>query len=407
MAYDVRVRVPRIAPDGSVERDGNGNRIYFNATRRCYTLAEANAQLISLSNQRDVGSGDNIHNQRFVNDLIDYYRREYVRPAVIHNGRRVIGYRSNLNTWNHILDICADYFDGVLLDDVTYEDLRRFSNHLMQTPNIRGRLPAVSTVNGYLSLLRRVFNVGIQLDWLDVNPFKRGQSLIHRSNEVKRNRMLTFEEERLLFDAIEPHFIETTYIRDGRKITQRKFVDRSYLKPLLICALDTAMRVGEIFNLEYQQIDIDARVIFLRGSSAEKTKTGTEGVVPMTERLAETFSAIIQVRPFWKTTDKLIRRFHYKRAFRSACVEAGIPDLQVRDLRATAATRMVLAGAAESQVMKITRHKTMRIFIDHYTNVDVANAQLVGRNLDVFLADQTSKDEVRDDNPNAPKIKRS
>lgn len=80
-----------------------------------------------------------------------------------------------------------------------------------------------------------MFNIAVRQGWLNQNPFGRGEQLVVTRRETVRNRMLTFDEEaRLLAACI-----------DARRL---------HLRPIIICALDTAMRQGEIFRLTWQQI---------------------------------------------------------------------------------------------------------------------------------------------------------
>lgn len=357
--------------------------------KRCYSKSEALTQLANFNT--DVENEDFIPtDDHSFRELVEYYRTEYVKDAVFINGRKVSGFRRNIKHVKKLLDELVAHFGDTPLRSVTYEMLRAYAVAIAQTLTVKDTMPAASTVNEKLSTLRRLFNVAIQMDWLDVNPFTRGKSLIDRGAETKRNRMLTFEEEQRLLLACENR--DRVYIY-GRHKTNRskteyiKHVQREHLIPLIICALDTAMRRSEIFDLEWSQIDLKNRVIYLKDKAAEKTKTGTGGILPMTDRLHDILSQLHE-----SSRDKnVFVRFDYKRAFRSACAEAGIEDLQFRDLRSTGATRMVLAGNAESQVMKVTRHKTLKVFLENYTNVDVANAQRIGTNLSKFIKNSTPK----------------
>jgi hypothetical protein len=41
--------------------------------------------------------------------------------------------------------------------------------------------------------------------------------------------------------------------------------------------------------------------------------------------------------------------------------------------------------------MKVTRHRSLKIFLDHYSNIDVLNARRVGENLTKFQAENSDK----------------
>lgn len=316
--------------------------------------------------------------------------------AVYVDGRKVSGYRQQLSNLRVAVDLALEFFGDRRLSEITFEDLRAYQVYMVQKGTRRGP-PSVSTLNNRLSILRRLFSFAIQSYWLDVSPFKRGRNLIDRAGENVRNRMLTFDEERRLLSACEG-VRKVSYTRRNRKnssygdgtrpATMNLPVRRSHLKPLIIFALDTAMRAGEIFELEWGQVDLENRVIDLTGSYAKRTKTGREGLLPISDRVHELLTARFDGQD---PADKVFEKFDYKRSFTSACRDAGIEDLQFRDLRSTGATRMVLAGNAESQVMKVTRHTRLSTFVQHYTNVDAGNARRIGESLSEYLESEQAK----------------
>jgi integrase len=404
-AYDARVRVPRRSDAGEVLRDESGRVLYKDITARCWTPTDANIALLNLINEAENGHSIGHERVRTFGDLADYYTAEYVKPAVIVNGEHLSGFKSNISYKKTIIAELERLVGArTPLTDITFQDLRKVKEQIAQTPTQKGTLPAVSTVNEKMSILRRMFNVAIDKDWLQKSPFKKGEhrgkrKLIDRSAENRRSRQLTFDEEQRLFAVLQPHEVTYTYERKSRKtgvvrsVTSRSWVDRRHLIPIITIALDTALRVGEVFNLEPWQIDFDRNVIYLTHAAAAETKTGEPGIMPMTARVRAVLEEARDLSS-WDPEQKIFRRFEYKRSFNSACAEAGIENLQLRDSRSTGATRMVLAGTPESQVMKTTRHKNLKIFLDHYTNVDIENARQIGRNLDDYIEKQSHKGEL-------------
>jgi integrase len=150
--------------------------------------------------------------------------------------------------------------------------------------------------------------------------------------------------------------------------------------------LDTAMRKGDIFNLTWNQVDLNERVIYITDDE-EKSKTGKAGILPITSRLYEIFKAKEQ----YAQNEFVFQKFDYKRSFGTACKLAEIEDLHFHDLRGTAATRMLMAGISETLVMKITRHTQFKTFFKHYTNVDRQSIQNVGLSLDNLIAKADGK----------------
>src|SRR4028118_334582 len=111
-------------------------------------------------------------------------------------------------------------------------------------------------------MLRKMLNIAEREGWIVINSFKKGESLISNADETKRERGIKREEEIRLLNAC-----------TGR---------RTHLKPVLICALDTAMRKGEILTLCWDDVDFENEVITIK---AFNTKTAKKRQVSMTKRL--------------------------------------------------------------------------------------------------------------------------
>jgi len=388
--WDVRKRFPVVGPDG--------RKTYRDRTRRCYSKSEAAAALANLPQEietmlaaeRQTAKKAAGHGATF-RDLAERFEASEIVPAVFVEGRKITGYKQKLSHLRHIVRMAAEHFGDRRLDGITFEDLRAYQVALAGRRTVRGGPPKAATVNIWMSQLRRLFSYAVEIGWLNDSPFRRGKLFLDRGPEASRNRMLTFDEERRLLAACEG-VVTVTYERAYRRnsahrgkqtVSAVKRARREHLIPLIVCALDTALRRGEIFGLEWRQVDLENGVIHLTApEDLRRTKTGVRGVIPISSRLAR----ILRDRyDGQRPEEKVFGRTDIKRSFASACRDAGIEDLQFRDLRSTAATRMVLAGNPESQVMKITRHTEFETFLKHYSNVDIANARAVAQRLDSFL----------------------
>lgn len=398
-AFDVRVRVPKKDENGNLILNTKGKKTYKDVSGgRKWNKTEANIALINLINRLDVEQrAPASPAQRTFGDLETYYSKEYVKKAVIVGGKKKgRGFKGKISSVTKHVAEMTNYFgrERPLLS-ITYEDLVTLAENLSLKPTQKGTLPAVSTVNEKLSRLRRMFTVAFQKEWITINPFEKGDKLIDRLAENRRNRMMTFEEEIKIHEMCQPHeirFVQERKRKDGTValIRNRRFVDRRHLILYMIASVDTALREGEVFNMEPWQMDFENDVVYLTKEAAEASKTGQAGIIPMSARLKEILLEI-KSRTAWHSNMKIFPKMNYSRSFNSAVKEAGIEDLQFRDLRSTGATRMVLAGGATSHVMKITRHRRIKTFLDHYTNVDMKNAQRIGSDLNKFIENETLK----------------
>jgi integrase len=203
-------------------------------------------------------------------------------------------------------------------------------------------------------MLRRMLTVAQREGWILRNPFAAGDSLISLAAENKRERILTRDEEVKLLAAC-------------------KTPQRAHLKAILICALDTGMRQGEIFSLRWRDVDLEERILNIQ---AFHTKTMKERQVAITTRLAIELERLKASAP--DDRDGLVFGIldNVKRSFTAARSKAGLKDLRFHDLRHTAATRLVGAHIPLSEVGRILGHTQANTTYRYVNaNVETANAR--------------------------------
>ena len=147
-----------------------------------------------------------------------------------------------------------------VLDSIRGDDVEAVRTCLAgaQTGDKGGEVGA----NRLLARLRHMFSWAILRDLVDASPFKKhGVTTIKlaRGAEAPRTRRLNGDEEERLLAAASPK-----------------------MRAIIIAALETGCRIGELLSLQFGQIDEARNVIIL---PAEKTKAGAARVVPMTARL--------------------------------------------------------------------------------------------------------------------------
>jgi integrase len=217
-------------------------------------------------------------------------------------------------------------------------------------------------VNRDLQLLRNVLNFALRQGWMTKNPFSLGEPLISQAVEVRRERVLSrAEEEKLLLACTGP---------------------RAHLKPILICALDTAMRRGEIFQLRWKDVDLAGGEITVR---ATITKSGKERSVPISSRLRWELTQLQAAAP----PDIEGRVFgiinSIKKGFSVACELAGVEGFRFHDARHTAITRWIEQGMPPMQVMAISGHTQMQTFV-RYINTNRSAIHRAAEAMDAFHA---------------------
>ena len=180
-----------------------------------------------------------------------------------------------------------------------------------------------------LVLLRHAWNIArIEWGWsLGDNPL----SLIRMpKNNPPRERRLRAGEYEALRDAS----------RGSRAC---------YLWPIVDIAIETAMRRGEILNLEWQHIDWKKQRALL-----PMTKNGRSRWVPLSE------IALEHIERATRTADRVfpITDVAFRQAWDRLRNRAGITDLTFHDLRHESLSRKFESGMSIPQVMAISGHRT-------------------------------------------------
>src|SRR5207237_3712818 len=188
-----------------------------------------------------------------------------------------------------------------------------------------------ATINRDLSRLRRMFSLAVEWGLLEESPMKSMKFL--RENNA-RTRYLSLEEcQRLIANCIAPH-----------------------IRALVGVALHSGMRLGEILNLRWYDLDFASGFILVRDS-----KNGESRHVPMDA----TLSALFRAYPHRLGTDLVFSSssgghiVDVRTGFQNACKRAGLIDLHFHDLRHTFASQFVMSGGDLYILKEILGHKSI------------------------------------------------
>jgi len=154
--------------------------------------------------------------------------------------------------------------------------------------------------------------------------------------------------------------------------------------PVMLCALRTGMRIGEMQALEWTDIDFKSRLIQVKRSwrknRVTEPKNGKGRSIGMTQLLTETLkdlrterkkAALKNGRPlsafvFNGTRNEMLHRETFRAALEECLDKAGLPRIRVHDLRHTYATIRILRGHNIGDVCHQLGHSSIRITYDIY-----------------------------------------
>jgi integrase len=333
--------------------------------RRAESYAHAKELAETLAKEFDQSAGRSIDAERLTfAELADYCEQHYYKAVQYQDDRKIAGVRG-LATAKTQIKVLREYFGKKRLRRIPYADIRDFRAARLQTTSKRTeKTLSIATVNRELSTLRRMLNVAVTEGWIPRSPFTTGPSLISTADERRRERILSADEEKKLLAACSVR-------------------QRAHLRPLVIAALDTGMRRGELLKLRWTQVDLDGRVIHVR---ALHTKTLTSRDVPVSQRLLTELLRLWELSP--QDPEGLVFgiKDNARMAFTSAREEAELADVRFHDLRHTAATRLVQKGLSLAEVGRILGHSQPQTTY-RYVNPGAETIRRAAEAMDSFHAE--------------------
>jgi len=227
------------------------------------------------------------------------------------------------------------HFKHTPIGKITSYDIKSWRQRRRQHITRKGTPISKSALNVELSFLKTMFSLAVEWEWLPENP---AQSIKKLKGETKRLRFLNREEITLLVDCVRP-----------------------YLKPVIITAISTGMRRGEIASLKWKNVDFIYR--FIR---VEKTKNKEPRDIPIDDFLFETLKSLKESRKmgghvFLMKNEKKLNLSSVHVHFREALTDLGIEDFRFHDLRHTAAS-LYASGCCDIMSLKnLLGHKTLEM----------------------------------------------
>ena len=139
---------------------------------------------------------------------------------------------------------------------------------------------------------------------------------------------------------------------------------RADLRPVVILAIHTDMRRGELLSLRWANVDFERGLIHVMNSQREQTKSGHSRSIPMNgiarRELLGLHRETGQTEYVFFNDKTKKPRTDLKNGFGTACVIAGLDDFRFHDLRHTAATRLADAGTNTREIMAILGHRCIQ-----------------------------------------------
>ena len=246
----------------------------------------------------------------------DYLLNRYpgIRPPRSHEGR-------------------IEYWDKWLGDkqlaDITKTDI---ASGLKELPD---RL-SNTTVNKYKAAASVVLSYACREFDLPDNPVRHIRSLSEPSGRV---RFLSDSERKLLFNSC----LDSQW-------------GKLYL--LVMMAITTGSRKGELMNLRWVDIDFDRQTAYV-----ETTKNGQPKVLPLTDEVVKELNRFKEQEPalIFNSEIKPNKSYEFYKLWKKALEQANINDFRFHDLRHTTASYLAQSGASLLEIADVLGHKQIQM----------------------------------------------
>ena len=220
--------------------------------------------------------------------------------------------------------------------------LRLSSKHLAEFRDRKLLEVGNATFNKYLSLISVVVDTAMQ-DWgiyLPLNPCR----LLKREKEPNpRDRVLNDTEYSRLLQACSKS-------------------NNKYLKPMILFAMETAIRKGELLKLRYVNINFDKRTLLI-----PFTKIGKPRTIPLSQKAIDILRSMprrLDGKVFPLTVDSL------RSSFKIAKQKARIEGFRFHDIRRMSCSSLFERGFSIPEVQVFSGHRTSAILLSTYTKLD-------------------------------------
>ena len=267
--------------------------------------------------------------QHTLGELVDRYISQ-----ILPDKKDIVGQTQQLNWWKTQLGDSR-------LSAISPAMISECRSKLQKGDTHYGSPRSAATVNRYLAALSHAFTIAWkEWGWINFNPVLNTRKLKESRGRV---RFLDKQERERLLKAC----------KESRS---------SFLYIIVVLALSTGMRKGEVLGLRWRDIDFHNRRIVI-----QETKNGERRAVPL---VAISLQLIEQLKAKgFDSMDDFI--FHspenktkcccVRTAWEKAIKRSAITDFRFHDLRHSTASYLAMNGASLLEIADILGHKTLQM----------------------------------------------
>jgi len=218
-------------------------------------------------------------------------------------------------------------FETKIIQEITAQEIEKYKGK-------RKKQVKPATINREVALLKHMFTKALEWGRLKENPAKKVKLL---DGEVERVRYLMPDEIKTLLSKCD-----------------------DFLRPIVIVAVNTGLRKGELFSLRWRDINFEVGIISILKTN---TKNKTRKDIPMNKAVTATLTGMSRrgQHVFCKEDGAILKYSSVRKSFGKAVRKSGIEDFRFHDLRHSFASNLVMAGVDILIVQQLMGHKDLKM----------------------------------------------
>lgn len=282
-------------------------------------------------------------------------------------GNRTYQVASIRAAFRDLLDLPLSKFTTGRVD--RWRTMRKYRHASADAPAaLRSREVSRTTIKNNIAALRAALNRATE--WGIVSAMPLGRIKLRMTDENAVVRYLTADEEARLRAALAARDDRRRAARESANAWRR---DRNYkefprygsytdhITPIVLLALNTGLRRGELLHLRSHDIDLQRRILTVRG---EDTKTRQTRHVPLNSEAANVLR--VWAPPLcdgeeyvFGGAEQLKPLVAIRKTWVAVIQAAAVNRFRFHDLRHTFASKLVMAGVDLNTVRELLGHKSV------------------------------------------------
>jgi len=226
-----------------------------------------------------------------------------------------------------------------LLSEITASRIVEIKEKMLSEKVPNGNKRSPSTVVRYMAALSHVFNTAVnEWEWMDANPMRK----VKRPKEPRGRVRFLSDDER------------------ARLLNSAKQYKNPHIYAIIVLALSTGMRQGEILSLKHNDLNLKEGYLIIHESKNDERRR-----IPVAGHALEVLKKHNAIRRidtnFIFYGNKPNSPYFIRNIWSELMARAEIEDFKFHDLRHSAASYLAMNGASLAEIAEILGHKTLQM----------------------------------------------